>query len=198
MTTPIALPDAPARLAEASRILVIGCSGSGKSTLASALSKRYSLRHISLDRDVFWMPGWTERPKDEAFARIAALVQEDRWVMDGTSPGSMYLRLPRTDLVIWLRPPRLTSLRGAFGRWLSYAGRTRPEMAPGCPEKIDFEFLHYIWTFERLSSPRVEENLARHGAGVPLLTLKSRDEMNRLLAMAGVAIVSAPGKPQAL
>lgn len=187
MTTPITLLDAPARLAESSRILVIGCSGSGKSTLAAALSKRYSLRHISLDRDVFWMPGWTERPKDEAYARIAALVQEDRWVMDGTSPGSMYLRLPRTDLVVWLRPPRLTSLRGALGRWLRYAGRTRPEMAPGCPEKIDFEFLHYIWTFERLSSPRVEENLARHGAGVPLLTLKSRDEMNRLLAMAGAA-----------
>jgi hypothetical protein len=60
-------------------------------------------------------------------------------------------------------------------------------MAPGCPEKIDFEFLHYIWTFERLSSPRVEVNLARYGAGVPLLTLKSRDEMNRLLAMAGAA-----------
>lgn len=77
MTTPITLLDAPARLAEASRILVIGCSGSGKSTLVSALSKRYSLRHISLDRDVFWMPGWTERPKDEAYARISARRKTD-------------------------------------------------------------------------------------------------------------------------
>jgi adenylate kinase family enzyme len=187
MTTPIALVDAPALLADSSRMLVIGCSGSGKSTLARALSYRYSLRHISLDRDVFWMPGWTERPKDEAYARIEALVQEERWVMDGTSPGSLNLRLPRTDLVIWLRPPRWTSLRGAIGRWLRYAGRTRPEMAPGCPEKIDFEFLHYIWTFERLSSPRVEQNLQRFGGGIPLLTLHSRDDMNRLLEMAGAA-----------
>jgi adenylate kinase family enzyme len=187
MTTPIALVDAPARLADSSRILVIGCSGSGKSTLARALSYRYRLRHISLDRDVFWMPGWTERPKEEAYARIEALVQEERWVMDGTSPGSLNLRLPRTDLVIWLRPPRWTSLRGAIGRWLRYAGRTRPEMAPGCPEKFDFEFLHYIWTFERMSSPRVEENLQRFGEGIPLLTLNSRGDMNRLLKMAGAA-----------
>lgn len=187
MTTPIALVDAPARLAHTHRIIVIGCSGSGKSTLARALSYRYGLRHISLDRDVFWMPGWTERPKEEAYSRIEALVQEERWVMDGTSPGSLNLRLPRTDLVIWLRPPRWTSLRGAIGRWLRYAGRTRPEMAPGCPEKIDFEFLHYIWTFERLSSPRIEQNLQRFGEGIPLLTLNSRDDMNRLLEMAGAA-----------
>jgi hypothetical protein len=60
-------------------------------------------------------------------------------------------------------------------------------MAPGCPEKIDFEFLHYIWTFERLSSPRVEQNLQRFGGGIPLLTLHSRDDMNRLLEMAGAA-----------
>lgn len=185
MTTPIALVDAAARLAHASRIIVLGCSGSGKSTLARALSQRFGLRHISLDRDVFWMPGWTERPKEEAYARIEALVHEEQWIMDGTSPGSLSLRLPRTHLVIWLRPPRWTSLRGAIGRWLRYAGRTRPEMAPGCPEKIDFEFLHYIWTFERLSSPRVEQNLERYGEGIPLLTLHSRDDMNQLLEMAG-------------
>lgn len=185
MVTPVALPDAPARLEAASRILVIGCSGSGKSTLACALAARYGLRHISMDRDVFWMPGWTERPKDEAYARVEALVQEDRWVMDGTSPGTMYLRLPRTDLVIWMRPPRWTSLRGAIGRWIRYAGRTRPEMAPDCPEKIDVEFLHYIWNFETIQSPRIEQEFARHGAGVAVLTLRSRDEMNRLLTMTG-------------
>ncbi|MFN7164957.1 MAG: AAA family ATPase [Hyphomonas sp.] len=187
MITPIALQDAPAQLASASRILVIGCSGSGKSTLARALAAHFGLRHVSMDRDVFWLPGWTERPQDEAYARIKDLVQEDRWIMDGTSPGSLYLRLPRTDLVIWMRPSRWTSLRGALGRWLRYAGRTRPEMAPDCPEKIDLEFLHYIWNFEAIQTPRIEENLARHGAGVPLLTLRSREEMNRLLATACAA-----------
>ena len=142
MATPIRIEDAPEALAVTPRVLVIGCSGSGKSTLARGLAARLGLRHISLDRDVFWLPGWKERPRNEAYARIAAFIEEERWVMDGTSPGSLPIRLPRTGLVIWLRLPRRLALRGAVLRWMRYAGRTRPDMAPGCPEKIDFEFLH--------------------------------------------------------
>lgn len=183
MATPIRIEDAPEALSATPRVLVIGCSGSGKSTLSRALAARLGLRHISMDRDVFWLPGWKERPHDEAYARIAALIEEERWVMDGTSPGSLPLRLPRTGLVIWLRLPRWVALRSALLRWMRYAGRTRPDMAPGCPEKIDFEFLHYIWTFERLASPKIDRMLKEHGNNVPLLTLRSHAEMDELLSI---------------
>jgi hypothetical protein len=55
-------------------------------------------------------------------------------------------------------------------------------MADNCPEKIDFEFLHYIWTFERLATPKILRELAAHGQGVPLLTLRSREDADRLVA----------------
>ena len=182
----LSLDDAPARLATARRVLVIGCSGSGKSTLSRALAARLGLRHVSMDREIFWLPGWQERPRDEALARLASVLAEENWIIDGTSPGTLHMRLPRTDLVIWMRPPRWVSLRGAFGRWRRYWGRTRPDMADNCPEKIDLEFLHYIWTFERLATPKILRELAAHSQGVPLLTLRSREDANRLVASLAV------------
>jgi adenylate kinase family enzyme len=178
----LALEDAAARLATARRVLVIGCSGSGKSTLSRALAARLGLRHVSMDREIFWLPGWQERPRDEALARLASVLAEENWIIDGTSPGTLHMRLPRTHLVIWMRPSRWTSLRGSFGRLRTYWGRTRPDMADNCPEKMDFEFLHYIWTFERLATPKILRELAAHGQGVPLLILRSREEANRLVA----------------
>lgn len=183
MANYVSLEAAGARLNTAERVIVIGCSGSGKSTLSRAVAARLGLRHISMDRDIFWLPGWTERPKDEAYALIEAFIAEPIWVMDGTSPGSLHLRLPRTDLVIWLRTPRWVSLRGAFSRWIQYFGRTRPDMADNCPEKIDFEFLHYIWTFEKRRSPGIEAKLEELGADVPVIILRSHEEMHRLLTM---------------
>lgn len=166
----------------AARILVIGCSGSGKSTLARALAERFGLHYVSMDRDVFWLPGWHQRPREDANRRIAEFVALPRWVMDGTSPRTLPERLARADLVIWLRPPRHVSLYGIVTRWFRYAGRTRPEMAEGCPERISPEFLHYVWHFERDSAPRIVERLATHEGEIPLLMLKSRGESRALLA----------------
>lgn len=185
MTTSIALEDAASRLRQTDRVLVIGCSGSGKSRLSQRLASTLDLPYISMDRDVFWLPGWKLRPRPEIVERLQGYVAQPRWIMDGTSPGTLPLRLPRSQLVIWMRPARLVSLFGVLSRWLRYYGRSRPEMADGCPEKIDRQFLAYIWNFERTESPEIEENLAAYGPGVPVLLLKSRAETNRLLAIIG-------------
>ncbi len=105
--------------------------------------------------------------------------------MDGTSPGTLPLRLARADIVIWLRPPRRASLYGVITRWLRYRGRSRPEMADGCPERIDWEFLTYVWNFEKNESPEIEAKLAEFGAHVPVLVLKSNAGINRTLALLG-------------
>ena len=74
------------------------------------------------------------------------------------------------------------SLYGVVSRWLRYRGRSRPEMADDCPEKIDREFLAYVWNFEKTESPEIAENLAAFGPDVPICVLKSRRENDRLLA----------------
>ncbi|WP_313193034.1 AAA family ATPase [Shinella zoogloeoides] len=178
----ITIEEAAERLKTAERVLVIGCSGSGKSTLARRLAGRLGLPYVSIDREIFWLPGWQTRPRAEALARLQGIVAQERWIIDGTSPGTLSLRLPRTHLVLWLRPPRFMSLYGVTSRWLRYRGRSRPEMADDCPEKIDREFLAYVWNFEKRESPEIEENLAAFGPEVPVCVLKSRRENNRLLA----------------
>jgi hypothetical protein len=55
-------------------------------------------------------------------------------------------------------------------------------MAPGCPEKIDLEFLRYIWNFGRTETPEIRAALASHGPGVPVVTLCSPAEVRDLLA----------------
>ncbi|MBN8952113.1 MULTISPECIES: ATPase AAA [unclassified Rhizobium] len=176
--------DQAARILEkADRVLVIGCSGTGKSTLAQAIASLRVLTYVSMDRDIFWLPGWKSRPRPEAIALIEQAVAGPRWIMDGNSPSTLPLRLPRTDIVIWRRPPRYVALRGVISRWLRYRGHSRPEMAPGCPERLDWKFLRYIWTFERDEAPQFEGMLARHGGNVPVVTLKSYRDGEELLSL---------------
>ncbi|WP_371072126.1 MULTISPECIES: AAA family ATPase [unclassified Sinorhizobium] len=169
----------------ADRILVVGCSGGGKSTLSQWIAARFDLIYISIDRDVLWLPGWKERNKREQRQIIADRVQEARWIMDGTNTSTFDLRLPRTDMVIWVRMPRLICIWGVLGRWFRWLGRTRPEMAPGCIEKVEWQFLQYIWTFEQKFTPRVIAGLIEHGPDVPVFQMKSRREMRRLLDLLG-------------
>jgi adenylate kinase family enzyme len=179
------LDVAAEHIRRANRIMVMGCSGGGKSTLSQKIAARFGLAYVSIDRDVLWLPGWVQRDRDEQRAIIVAKVQGERWIMDGTNPSTFDVRLPRTDLVIWVRMPRLLCIWGAVSRWLKWMGRTRPEMAPGCIEKIDWEFLRFIWTFEEKFTPRVLAGLAEHGPDVPVLQLKSRGEMRQLLDLLG-------------
>jgi adenylate kinase family enzyme len=176
---------AAALLNGADRILVIGCSGGGKSTLSQAIAARFHLAYISIDRDIRWLPGWNQRSKEEQRQRIVERIAPDRWIMDGTSTSSFDIRVPRSDIVIWMRMPRLLCIWGAVTRWLKFIGRTRPEMAPGCIEKVDWEFLEFIWTFETRYTPHIVAGMAAYGPLKPVIELKSRRQMRRLLDLLG-------------
>ncbi|MDE1993581.1 MAG: AAA family ATPase [Rhizobiaceae bacterium] len=173
--------EAARRLKAAERILVMGCSGGGKSTLSQKICARLGLPYVSMDREFFWLPGWVKRDKAEERALITARVAEPRWLIDGTAPSSFDLRLPRTELVLWVRMPRWLCMWGAISRAVRWLGRSRPDMAPGCPERIDGEFLRYIWSWEQKFAPKVIAGLAQYGPDVPVFQLKSRGEMRQLL-----------------
>ena len=64
------------------RILVIGPSGAGKSTLARRLGAITGLPVIHLDR-VYWNAGWVPTPDEEFRSRLAALLREPEWIIDG-------------------------------------------------------------------------------------------------------------------
>lgn len=168
----VSTAEAADMILRAERIMVIGCSGGGKSTLAQKLASHFDLTYLSIDRDIRWLPGWVERGKEEQRQRIIERIAGERWIMDGTNTSTFDIRLPRTDIIIWVRMPRLLCVRGVMTRWLKHIGRTRPEMAPGCIEKVDWQFLEFIWTFEKKLTPRITAAIAAHGPHVPVLQVK--------------------------
>jgi adenylate kinase family enzyme len=139
------------------RILVMGSSGSGKSTFARRLSGITGLPIVSLDA-LFWKPGWMPSDAAEFETRVTEAVRQPRWIMDGnfTSSGAGDFRCSVADAVVWFDLPRRTCMTGIILRIATSYGRVRPEMAPGCPEKIDVEFFRYVWTYRRLQRPKLQ------------------------------------------
>lgn len=160
------------------RILIIGCSGSGKSTLAARLGGLTGIPVIYLDSE-FWNAGWIETPQDEWRAKVPQLLNGDAWVADGHYNGTLDIRLKRANTVIILDFNRFVCLYGAIKRFLQNYSRTRPDMAEGCPEKIDWEFVCWIWNFNRKERPVMMKKLANFGGNV--IILKTRKQVNEFL-----------------
>ena len=105
--------------------------------------------------------------------------------MDGSGASSFDIRLPQTDLVLWVRVPRWVALLGLLKRVSRFYGSVRPAMADGCPELLpNREFLSYIWNFEKKYAPIFIKQIARYGPNVPVAVLHSHREMDRLLQLA--------------
>ena len=137
------------------RVLVMGSSGSGKSTFAMRLSEITGIPFVSLDA-LFWKPGWVKSDKAEFRERVTQAARQPRWIMDGNFQSHLVeLRRDVSDTVIWFDLPRSTCMFGILKRIARSYGQVRPEMGEGCPEKIDFEFFRYVWTYRRLQRPKL-------------------------------------------
>lgn len=135
------------------RVLVMGSSGSGKSTFAQRLSEITGLPIVSIDA-LFWKPGWVESERTEFRERMAKVTRRPRWIMDGNyTSAAGEARREVADTVIWFDLPRATCMWGILSRIAKSYGKVRPEMAPGCPEKIDFEFFRYVWRYRAQQRP---------------------------------------------
>jgi adenylate kinase family enzyme len=158
------------------RIMIIGCGGSGKSTLATQLGPKLGLPVHHLDR-LFWQPGWTELPRDQWQKTQARLCAEPKWILDGNYGGTMELRFAAADTIIFLDVPTFTCLIGVFQRFLRFRGRSRPDMREGCPERLGWDFLEWIWMYRRNRRPKILKKLAQLEEEKRVIVLTSRGEV---------------------
>ena len=162
------------------KVLIIGSGGAGKSTLAARLGEKTGIEVVHLDK-LHWKPNWTSPPKDEWRKTVEAELKKDEWIMDGNFGGTMEMRLAACDMVIYLDFPRTICLYRALKRAVKYYNKTRPDMGEGCNERIDFEFLHWVWNFPKTSKPQIEERLMRLGNGKTIIRLRSPRETEDFL-----------------
>lgn len=161
------------------KVVVIGSGGSGKSTFSRRLGEATGLPVVHLDR-LFWRPGWVKTPADEWEEIVRRELEKPEWIMDGNFGGTRKMRFEACDTVILLDLPRYLCIYRILKRTILFRNKRRPDMADGCPERFDPEFLSWIWTYPSSGRVRAVNDLSQVGSKA-VYVLQSRQEIERFL-----------------
>ena len=162
------------------RILILGPSGSGKSILGKRIGRILGIPTVHLDMH-FWKPNWIETPKDEWHIKVKELIASDTWVMDGNYTSTLQMRVDVADTIIFLDMTRRMSYFRVLVRYLRNRGKTRPDVTEGCPEKIDMEFIRWIWTYPHIRKPATLRFLEKLRASRNVYILRNQTEIEEFL-----------------
>ena len=173
-----------ATVGSAKRIAIIGCGGSGKSTLAARLGPVLKLPVVHLDVH-YWNPGWVPTPRDEWKSEVEGLVSGESWIIDGNYGSTMDRRLAASDAVIFMDMPRRICLWRVLKRRFQNIGKSRPDMAPGCPERLlDGEFLKFlkwIWDYPKVNRRPLLVRLQELQPSTTVVTLRNPKDVRDFL-----------------
>ena len=153
-------------------MVILGCAGAGKSVLARRIGAAASIPVVCLDELRRSLPGPFEPEQFRALLRKAHA--GDSWVSDGNfSEVSFDIRLPRSEVIIWLERPRLICAWRACVR-VFHTGETH--------QLSDLRrVLGYIRDFERCNRPIIEAERMKHGPDLPVIRLRTSGDIAELL-----------------
>ena len=141
--------------------MIIGPCGAGKSTVSHLLAARLDLPLVHMDQ-LNWQPGWVDAGNDRLRGLLAVEVGKERWLIEGNYGSTLPMRLARADTIVFLDYPLPLCLWRLMKRIVGSYGRTRPDMAEGCPERFDAQFLLYALAWNRAPRQRTEQSLRGH------------------------------------
>ena len=160
------------------KAIIIGCPGSGKTTFAERLSAITKLPVHHLDA-IWHKPDGSHIPREDFDAHLSEIFAAPEWIIDGNYSRTIPMRLEKCDTVFYLDYPRLVCFFGVVRRVLGSLGKTRPDMAEGCPERFDLEFLKFVWNFRKKKRAGILALL--EGANAEIHIFRSRKEAKRYL-----------------
>lgn len=161
------------------RILIIGCGGAGKSTLARQLGEKLDIPVVHLDK-LYWRPGWVHVSPEEFDVLLDDVLKQEAWIMDGNFNNTIPKRIAHCDTIIYLDFSRFACIRGVLKRVITTYGTVRPDMGEGCPERFDWEFLCWVWNFNRDKREKYYR-LLNETENVETIVLKNRRMVKRFL-----------------
>ncbi|MBT5263278.1 MAG: AAA family ATPase [Rhodospirillaceae bacterium] len=165
------------------RVMIIGPSGAGKSTFARRLSEKTQLPVVHVDQ-ILWTEGWVNRPDDDVRRLVEDAAGQPTWIFEGNHAASLDLRLSRADTLIFLDFPTRVCLFRILKRVICGYGRVRADMAPGCPERFDWEFLKWVYSFNRTERPGLIELIKQAPQAVVVHRLHDRKAAESFLETA--------------
>ena len=156
------------------KIIVIGCPGSGKSRLSRKLCAKLGMPLCHLDM-LYWNSDRTTVEKKVFLERLSAVLEKDKWIVDGNYMSTMEQRLDKCDTVIFLDFSTDDCILGVKERM----GKPRDDM-PWIEIEEDREFIEFIKSFNDIQRPVIMDLLERYG-DKNIVIFKSREEVDEFL-----------------
>lgn len=151
------------------KIIVTGVSaGAGKSTFARKLGEALDIPVYHLD-SYYWKPGWKEAPEEEFIKSQKEITAKEKWIIEGNYSSTLSVRTEPADTIIYINQPLYKCLYRVMKRRIQFHNKSRPDIANGCPEKLDWKFIKFIISTYK----RRKESLPEH-----LRTISMKD-MNK-------------------
>lgn len=160
---------------------MIGSGGAGKSTFAKRLGDILNIKVIHLD-SLYWNPGWVETSKQQWKQIVQQIITQDSWIMDGNYSGTLDMRFAACDTVVFLDIARRICLWRVIKRAVQYRNKCRPDMAEGCPERFDLEFMLWVWNYKKRTRPKIVRLLKENLNNKEVIWLRSDAEVERFIA----------------
>ena len=152
------------------RVLVIGSPGAGKSTFSRKLRDITGLPLCYLDM-MFHNPDRTTASRAEFDEKLSAVLESDRWIIDGNYQRTLPARFERCTHVFFFDLPVEQCLQGAASR----VGKAREDM-PWIETDFDPEFRQYILDFQKDQLPLIYELIDKYKDSAAVTIFHSRKE----------------------
>ena len=138
------------------KIIVIGCPGSGKSRFSRELHRKMGIPLYHLDM-LYWNPDKTTVEKSVFLERLAEILEQNEWIVDGNYGSTMELRIKACDTVFFLDYPTEICLDGIRER----RGLPRTDM-PWIETEEDEAFVTFIKSYNTQEKPKVLARLEKY------------------------------------
>lgn len=138
---------------------MIGCGGSGKTTFARELGAEAGIDVVHLD-GLYYASDWSTKPAEEWEVLQRKLVAQSSWIIDGNYASTMPIRVAAADTIIYLDLPTRVCLWSVLCRRLQFRGRNRPDL--GVYDRINWQFIRFIWSFRRIRRPHILALIDEH------------------------------------
>lgn len=161
---------------EVSKISIIGGPGTGKSTLSKKLSKVLNLPVYHLD-SFNYKDNWIERDKLKRDEMILNIINNEKWITDGTYRSTLSERLKKSDLVIFLDYTTLAKLKGIILRYIKGKGKEKEDI-PGCKERMNLNFIRFTLEWNKKKRKNILNYLDNIDKS-KVLVFKRRKDLNK-------------------